>query len=138
MMDSRLPSDSQMRAGEFHRLSLEFSSTNRSSGSRVGLPIEQLGFAACWRASAGGRWFWGPGSIIGQIEPLAESRLRFPASEEMDFGIDGNVSLKDRGSGMRLRSMEYRRVPEYQPGTADLLQFSGTYSSKESWTFRWS
>ena len=67
----------------------------------------------------------------GPIEPLAKNRARFPGIEEMDFGIDGNVSLKDRGSAMRLRSMEYRRVPEYQPTAADLLHFSGTYSSKE-------
>lgn len=76
-------------------------------------------------------WFWGSSSIDGRIEPLAENRLRFPGIEEMDFGVDGNVRLKDRGSGMRLRSMEYTRVSEYQPKSADLLQFSGTYWSKE-------
>ena len=77
------------------------------------------------------QWFWGASSIDGPIEALAENRLRFPGIEEMDFGIHGSVILKDRGSGMRLRSTEYTRVPEYQPTAADLLQFSGTYSSKE-------
>ena len=34
----------------------EFTSISRSFGSRVGLPIEQLGFAASWHARAEGRW----------------------------------------------------------------------------------
>ncbi|MGO9606212.1 MAG: serine hydrolase domain-containing protein [Candidatus Binataceae bacterium] len=77
------------------------------------------------------RWYWGPTWIDGRIEALGENRLRFPAVEEIDFQSDGNLTLKDRGSGMRLRTLRYTRVPEYKPTAADLSQFAGRYSSRE-------
>ena len=120
---SKAPAPAQLRLSP--ELSAKVVGTYVAPGENFILKIQRLP-DGLWA-----HWFWGPSSINGQIETLAENRLRFPGIEQMDLGIDGNVSLKERGSGMRLRSTEYTRVPEYQPREADLLQFSGTYSSKE-------
>ncbi len=74
-------------------------------------------------------FYFGPNAIgPAQLEPVGEGRFRGLGTDEFNFAHDHrNLNVQRQG----MPSIQYARVPAYNPTTPELREFEGEYASKE-------